>query len=206
MLRGGVYMSKALLIIDVQNDFCKGGALEVGEASEIFPVINKLIDEFEENNDLIIATLDYHPANHGSFASNSGGNIGEMGELNNIPQIWWPDHCVQGSVGAELHKDLKSIKNKIYKGQNPKYDSYSGFFDANKEATELDVLLKENYIDTLYVAGLATDYCVKFTVLDALELGYRVYLVEDGCRGVNLSPTDSKDAVKEMERLGAVII
>ncbi|UUV19010.1 bifunctional nicotinamidase/pyrazinamidase [Fusobacteria bacterium ZRK30] len=199
-------MKKALLVVDIQNDFCSGGALEVGGADEIFPTVNKLIDEFNKNNDLVVATIDWHPADHGSFASNSPGEIGEMGELNGIPQIWWPDHCVQGSIGAELHKDLKSIKNKINKGQNPKYDSYSSFFDANRKATKLNPLLKENDIDTLYIVGLATDYCVKFTVLDALELGYNVYLVENGCRGVNLNPSDSKEAVKEMKRLGAIVI
>ncbi len=199
-------MNKALLVVDVQNDFCEGGALEVKGANDIFSPINKLIDEFNKNGDLVIATMDWHPAGHGSFASNSGGNIGEMGELNGVPQIWWPDHCIENTYGSELHKDLKPIKNKIYKGNNPKYDSYSGFFDANGEPTQLDTLLKKNNIDTLYVVGLATDYCVKFTVLDALKLGYKVHLVKNGCRGVNLNPTDSKEAIKEMKKLGAKVI
>lgn len=199
-------MNKALLVVDVQNDFCRGGALEVEGADNILPLINKLIDEFNENSNLVIATMDYHPANHGSFASNSVGNVGEMGKLNGIPQIWWPDHCIENTHGSELHKDLKPIKNKIYKGRNPKYDSYSGFFDANGEPTKLDTLLKKNDIDTLYVVGLATDYCVKFTVLDALKLGYKVNLITAGCRGVNLSPADSEQAINEMKRFGAIII
>ena len=198
---------KALLIVDVQNDFCYGGTLEVKGANKIFPTINKLIDKFEENNDLIVATLDSHPPNHGSFASNSHGNIGKLGELNGIPQIWWPDHCIKGTYGFKLHKDLKPpIKHKIYKGENSKYDSYSGFFDAHREATQLDSLLKKYNIDELYVVGLATDYCIKFTVLDALKLGYKVNLITSGCRGVNLSLTDSEEAIKEMKKLGAIIV
>lgn len=197
---------KGLLIVDIQYDFCSGGALEVKGANEIIPIVNNLIEKYTKENKFIVATLDWHPSNHGSFASNSGGKIGEVGELNGIPQIWWPDHCIQNTHGSKLHKNLKNLENKIYKGQNSKYDSYSGFFDANGDATKLNNLLKSHNIDTLEIVGLATDYCVKFTVLDALKLGYKVNLITTGCRGVNLSPADSKKAIKEMERLGAKII
>lgn len=199
-------MKKALIIVDIQNDFCEGGSLEVKEASKIIPVANKLIDKFEKNGDFIAATMDWHPANHGSFASVSGGEIGAIGELNGIPQVWWPDHCIQRTYGAELHPDLKTIENKVYKGSDPGIDSYSGFFNASGNKTDLDDFLKTNDIDTLYILGLATDYCVKFTVLDALKLGYKVFLVKDGCKGVNLNLKDSENAISEMEKNGAIIV
>ena len=197
---------KCLLIVDLQNDFCCGGALEVKDSDKIIPIINNLVKKYEDNQDLIVATLDWHPSNHGSFASNSGGNIGELGELNGIAQIWWPNHCIENTFGSELHNNLKPINNKIYKGRNPKYDSYSGFFDTNGTPTKLNDLLKSNDIDTIDIVGLATDYCVKFTVIDALKLGYKVNLITSGCRGVNLSPTDSEVAIEDMKRLGAVIV
>lgn len=198
---------KALLIIDVQNDFCEGGNLAVKNSLEIIPVINNLIKKFEKNNDFIIATKDWHPADHKSFASVSNTKVGEIGTLNGLPQVWWPDHCIENTKGSEFHKDLLSVKNIVYKGNDPEVDSYSGFFDNNKvHKTKLDEILKENNIDTLYILGLATDYCVKFTVLDALSLGYKVYLVSDGCKGVNINPDDSEKAVEEMKNTGAVII
>lgn len=198
---------KGLLIVDVQNDFCCGGSLEVKDAADIIPVINSLVDSFNRSGDLVVATKDWHPANHGSFASNSGGNIGELGELNGLIQVWWPDHCVEYTRGAELHSELKTINNTVNKGCDPGVDSYSGFFDNGRlNKTELDDILKSNDIEELYVVGLATDYCVKFTVLDALSLGYRVNLILDGCRGVNLSPEDSTNAIEEMKDRGANII
>ena len=199
-------MKRALLVVDIQNDFCEGGSLSVPGASDIIPIANYLISKFQASGDLVVATMDWHPANHGSFASNSGGKIGELGELEGIPQIWWPDHCVQETTGAELHHELKKIENIIYKGTNPKIDSYSGFFNASKDETDLNNFLRQRGIDTLYVLGLATDYCVKFTVLDALDLGYEVYLVSDACRGVNLDPNDSKTAIEDMKKKGARLI
>lgn len=196
-----------LLIIDVQNDFCEGGNLAVKDSSEIIPVINNLIDKFNKSNDLIVATKDWHPADHKSFASVSNKKIGEVGVLNGLPQVWWPDHCIENTKGSEFHPELLPIKNIIYKGNDKEVDSYSGFFDNNKvHKTELDDMLKRHNIDTLYVVGLATDYCVKFTVLDALSLGYKVYLVKDGCRGVNINPDDSEKAIDEMKKAGAIII
>ncbi|WP_426710744.1 bifunctional nicotinamidase/pyrazinamidase [Cetobacterium sp. SF1] len=198
---------KGLLIVDIQNDFCEGGSLEVKESLKIIPVANELIEKFQKKNNFIIATLDWHPKSHKSFGINSNGKIGELGTLNGIPQIWWPVHCVENTFGAELHKDLKEIKNKIYKGTIEEIDSYSGFFDnGRKNKTELDNILKTNKIDELYIIGLATDYCVKFTVLDALELGYKVNVVIEGCRGVNIDPEDSLKALEEMKKAGASII
>lgn len=197
---------RGLLVVDVQNDFCQGGALEVKSAEEIIPVVNGLIDGFKKREEVVVATMDWHPDNHGSFASNSGGKIGEMGDLHGVPQIWWPDHCIQGTHGAELHPGLRPVQDKIYKGTNPRVDSYSGFYSASREETDLDSFFKARNVDTIYVVGLATDYCVKFTVMDALQLGYRVYLIVDGCRGVNLSPSDSDDAIRDMREKGAVIV
>ena len=198
---------KALIVVDIQNDFCEGGSLAVKNATSIIPIANKVISFFTENNDFVVATMDWHPSNHKSFAKNSNGIVGEIGTLNNLPQVWWPDHCVQESFGANFHPNLIKIENIIYKGTNPEIDSYSGFFDNGKlKNTKLLDLLKANNISELFVLGLATDYCVKYTVLDALELGFKVNVIEDGCRGVNLSPDDSFKALKEMEQKGAKII
>jgi nicotinamidase/pyrazinamidase len=200
---------KALLLIDLQNDFCKGGALEVKEGDTVISVANSLLKKFKNEDALIVATKDWHPITHKSFASNSNGKIGEVGMLNGLPQVWWPNHCVQNTFGSEFHPELNSnlIDKTIFKGTDEEIDSYSGFFDNGKlKKTELDTILKVNNVDTLYIMGLATDYCVKFSVLDALELGYKVYLIEDGCRGVNLTPTDSATSIKEMEDRGAIII
>lgn len=200
---------KALLLVDLQNDFCKNGALEVKDGDLVIPVANYLINKFKENNNLIIATKDWHPLSHKSFAVNSNGKIGEVGVLNNLPQVWWPVHCVENTSGSEFHPKLNSdnIEVTIFKGTDIEIDSYSGFFDNGKlKKTELDKVLKDRNIDTLYILGLATDYCVKFTVLDALDLGYKVYLVEDGCRGVNLTSTASAEAIETMKNKGAIII
>ena len=199
---------KALLLVDLQNDFCKNGALEVKDGDSVISVANSLIKKFKENNDLIVATKDWHPNSHKSFAINSNGKVGELRILNGLPQVWWPVHCVENTFGSEFHSKLDSnnIDKTIFKGNNPEIDSYSAFFDNGKlQKTDLDNFLKEKNIDTLYIMGLATDFCVKFTVLDALELGYKVHLVEDGCRGVNLTPSSSKDAIKEMKNKGAII-
>lgn len=199
--------NSALLLIDIQKDFCKGGALEVKDGDEVVPVANQLIDFFHGKNSLIVATKDWHPLNHKSFAINSCKNVGEFGELNGLPQVFWPIHCVQESEGSKFHKDLKKVENIIYKGENPTVDSYSGFFDNGKKfKTNLNNFLEKNSIKTLYIMGLATDYCVKFSVLDALSLGYEVFVVEDGIRGVNISPEDSQKAVDEMIESGAKLI
>ncbi|MGL4672768.1 bifunctional nicotinamidase/pyrazinamidase [Cetobacterium sp.] len=198
---------KALIVVDIQNDFCDGGSLAVKNASEIIPITNKIIQFFNKNNLLIVGTKDWHPDNHKSFAINSGGEIGEVGLLNHLPQVWWPKHCVQNSFGAEFHPELLEIKNIIYKGTDPEIDSYSGFFDNGKlKKTELfDILTKHN-ITELFILGLATDYCVKHTVLDALDLKFKVNVISDACKAVNLSPDDSTLALNEMKQKGAYII
>ena len=199
--------NSALLIIDVQNDFCLKGALEVKEANSIITPINQLINFFKKKSLFIIATKDWHPENHKSFAVNSGKNIGDFGELNGLSQVFWPVHCVQNSFGSEFHKELLPIENVVYKGENPEVDSYSGFFDNGKKfKTNLDDILKKNEINTLYIGGLATDYCVKYTVLDALSLSYNVFLLTDCIKGVNINTDDSDKAIEEVKQKGAHLI
>ena len=193
---------KALLVIDVQNDFMPEGALPVKNGDEI---IKKIISY---PYDVIVASKDYHPLDHGSFAVTHHKNVGEKIILNGLEQILWPVHCVEGTFGAELafSSNSQKIENIFLKGQDKDTDSYSAFFDnGHKKSTGLGDFLKSLKIDEIYVVGLATDYCVKFTVLDALSLGFRVYVVVDGCRGVNIHPDDSNKALKEMERSGALL-
>lgn len=197
---------KTLLLIDIQNDFCPGGALPASEGDQVAPVANKLMPHF----DLVIATKDWHPANHGSFAANHmWRKPGQVIDLNGLQQILWPMHCVQETLGSEFVHDLEAdkINHIVYKGTDPEIDSYSGFFDnGHRKATGLGDYLKEKGIDEVYVMGIATDYCVKFTVLDALELGLKTNVIQDGCRGVNLEAGDSDKAFQEMEAKGAVLV
>lgn len=197
---------KALIIVDVQNDFIPGGALAVKEGDQVVPIINELQQKF----DFIVATQDWHPADHGSFAANhSNKNIGEFIELNGVQQILWPVHCVQETTGAEFHPDLKTEKCKAVfkKGTNPKVDSYSGFFDNNRMGdTGLSSFLKENGIEEVFVCGLATDYCVKFTVLDAISEGFKTTLIADATRAVNIQENDDLKAIKEMSASGAKVV
>ena len=198
-------MTSALLLIDIQHDFLEGGALAVPLANEIIPIANAMIDKF----DIIIATQDWHPAGHGSFASTHNKPQYEVIDLHGLPQVLWPDHCVQGTHGAEFHPDVNTARfdRVIQKGSDPTVDSYSGFADnGGRIETELDDHLKAQGIETLYVCGLATDYCVKFTVLDALTRGYTVYLIVDGCRGVNQHLHDSQKSILEMEKAGVKLI
>jgi len=196
----------ALLVIDIQIDFCPGGALEVADGDQVIPVANRLIDQFE----LVVATQDWHPGNHKSFAANHPWRYpGQVIDLNGLDQILWPIHCVQGSFGAEFAPGLDTgqFERIFTKGTDPEIDSYSGFFDnGHRKATGMGEYLKEKDVDTVYVVGLAADYCVKFTVLDALELGFKTYLVTDGTRGVNLEPDDTEKALKEMSEKGAILI
>jgi nicotinamidase/pyrazinamidase len=194
---------KALLIVDVQYDFLPGGALAVNDGDLIIPVINKLQEKF----DFIVATQDWHPANHGSFAANhQGKNPGDFVQLGNVDQVLWPVHCVQESQGAAFHKDLEQARWKyiIRKGTHPHVDSYSGFFDNDRrENTGLRQYLKEYGIEEVVVTGLATDYCVKFTVLDAIKEGFEATVVTDATKAVNLSSGDYDAAIKEMVKAGA---
>jgi nicotinamidase/pyrazinamidase len=194
---------KALLLIDIQNDFLPGGALGVPDGDRIIPVINNIQHKFN----CIIATRDWHPANHGSFASNHvNKQPGDVIQLNGLTQILWPDHCIQGSPGAELSPLINQslLSNVIFKGTDPDIDSYSAFYDnGHLKETGLHTYLKRNGITSLYVAGLATDYCVYYTVLDALKLGYATTLITDATKGVNLHPNDSQKAITDMEKRGA---
>jgi nicotinamidase/pyrazinamidase len=197
---------KALLLIDLQNDFCPGGALAVEEGNLLIPIANELMPRFE----MVLATQDWHPANHGSFAANHPWRKpGQVIDLNGLSQVLWPIHCVQESFGAEFVPTLHTsgIHKVFVKGTDPEIDSYSGFFDnGHRKATGLGDYLKEQGVDELYVMGIATDYCVKFTVLDALELGFKVNLIQDACRGVNLQPGDVERAVVEMTSKGAALV
>lgn len=197
---------RALVLVDLQYDFMPGGALAVARGDETIAIAQRVLPHFST----IVATQDWHPANHGSFAvNNPGKQVGELGELAGMPQVMWPAHCVQGTHGAELHAglDRARIDAVIQKGTDASIDSYSGFFDnGHKKATGLHAWLEQRWIKQLYVLGVATDYCVKFTVLDALKLGYDVKLVEDGCRGVDLARGDSERAIAEMRGAGAAIV
>ena len=189
-------MKKALVIIDMQNDFIPGGSLEVKGGDEIIPIINALIPQFE----LVVATQDWHPANHKSFASQHDANtVFEVIDLNGINQVLWPDHCVQGTFGAEFHKDLKmnSVEAIFRKGINPEIDSYSGFFDNGRlKSTGLGGYLKEKEIEELHFCGLAADFCVYFSMKDALDLGFKVCLHTNATRAID--PDNHKLQLKEL--------
>ncbi|HGY3716949.1 bifunctional nicotinamidase/pyrazinamidase [Citrobacter sp. Res13-Sevr-PEB04-36] len=201
-------MARALLLVDIQNDFCAGGALAVPEGDSTVDVANRLIAWCALRGEKVVASLDWHPANHGSFASQHQTAPYTQGHLDGLAQTFWPDHCVQNTQGAALHPLLnqRGIDKTFYKGENPRVDSYSAFFDnGRRQATELNAWLVQQRITDLIIMGLATDYCVKFTVLDALELGYTVNVITDGCRGVNIQPQDSTQAFMEMAAAGATL-
>lgn len=193
-------MKKALLLVDIQNDFLPGGALAVPNGDAILPTVQRLI---HLPFDRIVTTQDWHPPGHISFASTHQKPIGTLIE----GQMLWPDHCVQGTKGADHPSELHLEKHThltIYKGTDKEVDSYSGFYDnARKGETGLHVALQEAGIDTLYVAGLATDYCVKATVLDACELGYTTFVVREGCRGVEIHQGYCARAWEAMKEAGA---
>ena len=196
----------ALILIDLQNDFCSGGALAVPRGDDVVPIANALMPRFS----CVVATRDSHPPTHLSFASNHPGKaVYEQIVLDGLPQTLWPDHCVVGTEGAALHPALQrgGIHHEVPKGTDPRIDSYSGFFDnGHRKQTELDGYLRGRGVTTVYVMGLATDYCVRWSVLDALRLGYRVYLIEDGCRGVGLTPAAIDEALREVREAGALSI
>lgn len=201
-------MNAALLLIDLQNDFCPGGALAVGEGDRVIAVANEAMNACLAQNIPVIASQDWHPAEHRSFAINSNAEPGTVGELEGLTQVWWPVHCVQDKPGAALHSLLNqtAITAIFRKGQDPDIDSYSAFFDNGRRAkTPLDDWLQQHGIKSLFIMGLATDYCVKYTVLDALALGYQTTVISDGCRGVNLQPQDSQQAFDAMRDAGASI-
>ncbi len=196
----------ALILVDLQNDFMPGGTLAVPDGDSVIPVANRLAQSF----DLVVATQDWHPPGHGSFASQHlGKHPGDMVELDGLRQELWPDHCVQGTSGAELHAGLDAgrITRVFQKGADPRVDSYSTFFDnAHRKSTGLGDYLKEKGVREVYLMGLATDYCVKFSVFDAVELGFQANVIEDGCRGIDLQAGDVSRAIDEMKTAGAVIV
>jgi nicotinamidase/pyrazinamidase len=196
---------KALILVDVQYDFCPGGSLAVPQGDEVIPIANRLQKAF----DLIVATQDWHPRGHGSFASTHGKPLYEVISINGSPQTLWPDHCVQGTHGAELMVavDRSRIARIFQKGTDPRIDSYSGFLDADhRNSTGLADFLREHHVTRVYIAGLATDYCVKYTALDAVQLGFEAYVVADACRGVDLKKDDSAAAFRAMEAAGVKIV
>jgi len=197
---------RALVLVDLQYDFMPGGALEVARGDATLPVAQRMMTKF----DTVVATQDWHPREHGSFAANHAGKKPyEKIDLNGLSQVLWPVHCVQGSHGAELHAavDATRITKVFRKGTDPGVDSYSGFHDnGHRKSTGLGDWLREQKIDQLYVLGLATDYCVKFTALDARGEGFDVFLIEDGCRGVELAAGDSDKAIAQMREAGVTIV
>ena len=178
--------SEALIVIDVQNDFCPGGALAVPGGDEIIPEINAMMDDFPA----VILTQDWHPAGHSSFASSHPGKAPfETVEMPYGPQVLWPDHCVQGSPGAAFHPDLRTDRADlvIRKGFRPEIDSYSAFFENDRTTpTGLEGYLRSRGIEALTLVGLATDFCVNYSALDGARLGFRVALRESACRAIDL--------------------
>ncbi|WP_149912745.1 bifunctional nicotinamidase/pyrazinamidase [Sphingobacterium cavernae] len=176
---------KALIIVDVQNDFLPGGALEVSNGDEIIPLINRIIPNYE----LVVATQDWHPADHKSFAAmHAGHQIFDVIEWNGYPQTLWPNHCVQGTKGAELSKELaaNSIHAIFRKGLDKKADSYSGFFDNQRiRNTGLHGYLQDKKVSEVHVCGLAADFCVYFTAMDALDLGYKTAIISKGTKAID---------------------
>lgn len=198
---------RALLLVDLQNDFCAGGALAVPQGDSTVDVANQLIAWSLARGETVVASQDWHPANHGSFASQHQVEPYTQGELDGLAQTFWPDHCVQNSEGAALHPLLKQqdIAAVFHKGKIRPLTATAPFSTTATGKTQLDAWLRERGISELTVLGLATDYCVKFTVLDALNLGYTVNVITDGCRGVNIQPQDSNLAFMEMAAAGATL-
>lgn len=197
----------ALILVDIQNDFLPGGALAVPQGDEVVPVANQWMADARFG--LVVATQDWHPAGHGSFASSHPGRkVGEVIRLNGLEQVLWPDHCVQWTRGAEFAPglDRARIQHVVRKGMDPDVDSYSGFFDnGGQNPTGLERLLREAGADRLWIMGLATDYCVLATVLDARKLGFGVSVVLSGTRAVGLRPFDCAVAVDRMLGAGAEV-
>ncbi|NPV88314.1 nicotinamidase [Coprothermobacteraceae bacterium] len=178
----------ALIVVDVQNDFCPGGALAVPQGDEIIPVVNRLIKKAEEADAIIVYTRDWHPKNHLSFADFGG---------------IWPVHCVQGTPGADFHPDLYVSPQGaiVNKATDTEFEAYSGF-----QTVELHRILKNRGVKRVFIVGLATDYCVKETALDAIRLGYETYVIEDAVRGVNVNPDDSARALEEIRSKGGQVV
>ena len=196
---------RALVLVDIQNDFLPGGALAVPDGNSVIPVANAL----QAAVSLVVCTQDWHPTGHESFASqHPGKQPGDQIQLEGLVQTLWPDHCVQGTRGAEFAADLDMQRvDKVFrKGTDRNIDSYSTFFDnEHRKDTGLRDYLEKRGVDEVWVAGLATDYCVLYSALDARQLGFRTYVVADGCRAVDLAEGDGQRAFAEMARAGVRI-
>ena len=204
------FSHSALLIVDVQNDFCPGGALGVQNGDQVIEPLNRLSAIFTASGGRVLATQDWHPANHASFASTQGKKTGEVIDLGEIRgQVLWPDHCVQGTRGADFHQELNQnfINFIIRKGFRTNLDSYSAFFENDrKTATGLNGYLKALSLDTLVLGGLATDYCVLYSALDATVLGYKTIVVKDAIRGVDYPSGSVEQALMLLSGAGVVFI
>ncbi len=197
---------RALLLVDLQNDFMPFGALPVADGDAVVSVANALAPRFS----LVVASQDWHPADHGSFASvHPGAAPGDVVSLSGMSQVLWPDHCVQGAPGASFHSalDIGGVDHVVRKGTDRDVDSYSAFFDNDhRRDTGLAAYLESRGAEELVIMGLATDYCVRATVLDACGLGFGVTVIEDGCRAVDVAPGDGERAFAEMRSAGARVI
>ena len=204
------FSETALIIIDVQNDFCPGGALAIERGDTIVKVINSLSSLFASRSAMVAASQDWHPKGHASFASTHGRQAGTSMDLPNVKdQTLWPDHCVQGSEGADFHMDLdlNPVNLIIRKGFRMDLDSYSVFFENDrKTATGLDAFLKTHSINTVLLGGLATDYCVLYSALDAVSLGYKTIIAEDAVMGVNFPIGSVEAAIKKLKDAGVIFI
>lgn len=182
----------ALVIIDVQNDFCPGGSLAVADGDKVVPVMNGYAEAFAAAGCLVVADRDWHPADTTHFITQGGA---------------WPPHCVQGTRGAEYHPELRFPAGTVHirKGMGATEDAYSGFEGRDDDGRLLAEILKQRNVRTIYVGGLATDYCVRATVLDGLKAGFSVVVINDACRAVNIQPTDGEHALAEMQAAGATL-
>ena len=204
------FSRSALILIDVQNDFCPGGALAVENGDSVIGPLNRLASLFAARRGKVVATQDWHPGNHASFAvSHENKKPGDSIELPGVKsQVLWPAHCVQGSRGADFHDklDLKPVSMIIRKGFRKELDSYSAFFENDRKTpTGLDGFLKALSVDTLVLGGLATDYCVFYSAMDAKTLGYNTIVAGDAVRGVNFPDGSVARALKSLEEAGVII-
>ena len=205
------FLRSALLLIDVQNDFCPGGALAVKEGSMVIEPLNRLVSLFAGNNGRVIATQDWHPGDHVSFASSHKDR--KPGETIDLPavknQVLWPGHCVQGTAGAAFHEKLDTSKvcMIIRKGLRRELDSYSAFFENDRKTpTGLEGFLKTLSINTVVLAGLATDYCVLYSALDAASLGHKTIVISDAVRGVNFPHGSIDNAMRLLKEAGVTVM
>jgi nicotinamidase/pyrazinamidase len=200
-----VQVNNCLIITDIQNDFCPGGALAVADGDKIIPIVNTLARKFDK----VVATQDWHPPGHASFASTHNKEPYDIITIDEIQQVLWPVHCVTGSFGADFHKDLdlREVDLIIRKGNDLKIDSYSTFLENDKKTvTGLHYYLKGFSIQNLYLCGLATDYCIYYSAMDAKEMGFNVGVILDACRGIDVPAGNIAAAVERMKERGIRIM